>query len=338
MLEFKKNYCLKKHNTFGINVKAKHFVSFSCEEQLKAIVNSEIFHNNKTCIIGGGSNILLTKDFDGLILHNTINKIHILEDNEEFVIVEVGGGVNWHKFVEWSIDLNLSGIENLALIPGSVGASPVQNIGAYGMEVKDTITKVYTFDIKKKSTKIFNNQECRFEYRNSIFKSTLKDKIIITKVEFKLSKIPLNKTTYGSIKDELNNLKLNPSPKNIAKAVINIRNKKLPNPIKLGNSGSFFKNPIISKNKFEALKEEFPEIIGYQISTNKIKLAAGWLIENAGMKGFRDNNVGVHKMQALVLVNYGNANGEDIMNLAKKIQKIILEKYGIQIEPEVKIL
>ena len=157
-------------------MKAKHFVSFSCEEQLKAIINSEIFHNNKTLIIGGGSNILLTKDFDGLILHNTINKIHVLEDNEEFVIVEVGGGVNWHKFVEWSIDLNLSGIENLALIPGSVGASPVQNIGAYGVEVKDTITKVHTFEINKKSTKIFNKQECRFEYRNSIFKSTLKDK------------------------------------------------------------------------------------------------------------------------------------------------------------------
>ena len=338
MLEFKKNYCLKKHNTFGIDVKAKHFVSFSCEEQLKAIINSEIFYNNKTCIIGGGSNILLTKDFDGLILHNTINKIHILEDNEEFVIVEVGGGVNWHEFVQWSIDLNLSGIENLALIPGSVGASPVQNIGAYGMEVKDTITKVHAFEIEKKAIKIFDNQECRFEYRNSVFKSILKDKIIITKVEFKLSKTPLNKTTYGSIEEELYTLKLKPSPKNIAKAVTNIRNKKLPNPIKLGNSGSFFKNPIISKNKFESLKKEFPQIVGYQISNNKIKLAAGWLIENAGMKGFRENNVGVHKKQALVIVNYGDANGKDIMNLAEKIQKIISEKYGIQIEPEVKIL
>ncbi|MEC7646228.1 MAG: UDP-N-acetylmuramate dehydrogenase [Bacteroidota bacterium] len=338
MLEFKKNYCLKKHNTFGINVKAKHFVSFSCEEQLKAIINSEIFYNNKTCIIGGGSNILLTKDFDGLILHNTINKIHVLEDNEEFVIVEVGGGVNWHEFVQWSIDLNLSGIENLALIPGSVGASPVQNIGAYGMEVKDTITKVHAFEIEKKAIKIFDNQECRFEYRNSVFKSILKDKIIITKVEFKLSKTPLNKTTYGSIEEELYTLKLKPSPKNIAKAVTNIRNKKLPNPIKLGNSGSFFKNPIISKNKFESLKKEFPQIVGYQISNNKIKLAAGWLIENAGMKGFRENNVGVHKKQALVIVNYGDANGKDIMNLAEKIQKIISEKYGIQIEPEVKIL
>ena len=338
MLEFKKNYCLKKHNTFGIDVKAKHFVSFSCEEQLKAIINSEIFYNNKTCIIGGGSNILLTKDFDGLILHNTINKIHVLEDNEEFVIVEVGGGVNWHEFVQWSIDLNLSGIENLALIPGSVGASPVQNIGAYGMEVKDTITKVHAFEIEKKAIKIFDNQECRFEYRNSVFKSILKDKIIITKVEFKLSKTPLNKTTYGSIEEELYTLKLKPSPKNIAKAVTNIRNKKLPNPIKLGNSGSFFKNPIISKNKFESLKKEFPQIVGYQISNNKIKLAAGWLIENAGMKGFRENNVGVHKKQALVIVNYGDANGKDIMNLAEKIQKIISEKYGIQIEPEVKIL
>ena len=338
MLEFKKNYCLKKHNTFGIDVKAKHFVSFSCEEQLKAIINSEIFYNNKTCIIGGGSNILLTKDFDGLILHNTINKIHVLEDNEEFVIVEVGGGVNWHEFVQWSISQELSGIENLALIPGKVGASPVQNIGAYGIEVKDTITKVHAFTIEKKRTQIFSNKECEFEYRNSVFKSTLKDKVIITKVEFKLLKTPLNKTSYGAIKDELQSLNLKPSPKNIANAVINIRNRKLPNPEEIGNSGSFFKNPVVSTKKFESLKKDFPNIVGYKLSKNETKIAAGWLIEKIGFKGYRDGDSGVHKNQALVLVNYGKASGKEIMNLAQKIQKTIFRKFRIQIEPEVNIL
>lgn len=338
MPEFKENYCLKKHNTFGINVKAKYFVTFNSTEKLKDILNSEIYQNNKTCVLGGGSNILLTQDFDGLILHNKIEDIDILEDNKESVIVEVGAGTNWHKFVQWSIDQDLSGIENLALIPGSVGASPVQNIGAYGMEVKDTITKVHTIEIEKKAIKIFNNKECGFEYRNSIFKTTLKDKIIITKAEFKLSKTPLNKTTYGSIEKELHTLKIEPSPKNIAQAVINIRNRKLPNPEELGNSGSFFKNPIISIDKFESLKTDFPEIVGYKISDKETKLAAGWLIEKAGLKGLRDGDAGVHKRQALVLVNYGNASGKEIINLARKIQKTILEKYGIQIEPEVKIL
>jgi len=281
---------------------------------------------------------LLTQDFDGLILHNKIAGICILEDNEEFSIVEVGAGVNWHEFVQWSVSQELSGVENLALIPGTVGASPVQNIGAYGMEVKDTITKVHAFEIKKRTTKTFSNEECKFEYRNSVFKITLKDKIIITKVEFKLLKTPLNKTTYGAIEEELKILKLNPSPKNIANAVINIRNRKLPNPEELGNSGSFFKNPIISTSKFNSLKKDFPDIVGYKISDNETKLAAGWLIEKAGLKGYRDGDAGVHKNQALVLVNHGNASGQEINNLSRKIQKTILEKYGIQIEPEVNIL
>jgi UDP-N-acetylmuramate dehydrogenase len=320
MSDFKENYGLKKYNTFGIDAKAKYFVSFDSIIELKNILQSEIYSSNKTFILGGGSNILLTKDFDGLILHNKIAGICILEDNEEFVIVDVGAGVNWHDFVLWSVSQELSGLENLALIPGTVGAGPVQNIGAYGMEVKDTITKVHAFEIAKSTIKIFSNEECKFEYRNSIFKVALKDKIIITKVEFKLLKTPLNKTTY------------------IAEAVVNIRNRKLPKPTELGNSGSFFKNPVISTDKFEALKKDFPEIVGYKISELETKLAAGWLIENAGLKGYRDGDAGVHKNQALVLVNYGNASGTDIYNLAKKIQKTILEKYSVHIEPEVNIL
>lgn len=338
MPEFKENHCLKKHNTFGINAKAKHFVEFDSLMQLKDIIDSEIYNNNKVFFLGGGSNILLTKNFNGLILHNKISGICILKDNKEFTIIEVGGGVDWHHFVEWSINQELSGIENLALIPGSVGASPVQNIGAYGMEVKDSITKVHGFEIEKGTTRIFSNEECKFGYRDSIFKSELKDKIIITKVEFKLSKTPLNKTSYGTIKEELKALKLNPSPKHIANAVINIRNRKLPNPKKLGNSGSFFKNPVISTSKFEALKKDFPNIIGYKISEIETKIAAGWLIEDSGFKGYRDGDAGVHKDQALVLVNYGEASGKDIINLAKKIQTTILNKYKIHIELEVNIL
>ena len=338
MPDFKENYGLKKYNTFGIDAKAKYFVTFDSIIELKNILQSEIYSSNKTFILGGGSNILLTKDFDGLILHNKITGICILEDNEEFVIVEVGAGVNWHDFVLWSVSQELSGLENLALIPGTVGAGPVQNIGAYGMEVKDTITKVHAFEIAKSTIKIFSNEECKFEYRNSIFKVALKDKIIITKVEFKLLKTPLNKTTYGAIQDELKALNLKPSPRHIAEAVVNIRNRKLPKPTELGNSGSFFKNPVISTDKFEALKKDFPEIVGYKISELETKLAAGWLIENAGLKGYRDGDAGVHKNQALVLVNYGNASGTDIYNLAKKIQKTILEKYSVHIEPEVNIL
>lgn len=336
MPNFKENHCLRKYNTFGIDAKAKYFVEFDSLNELKSILDSEIYNNN-SLVIGEGSNILFTKDFDGLILHNKIAGICILENHDEFVIVEVGAGVNWHEFVKWSVSQKLSGVENLALIPGKVGASPVQNIGAYGMEVKETITKVHAFEIKKKRTQIFTNEECKFEYRNSIFKLKLKDKVIITKVEFKLLKNPLNKTNYGAIEEELKRLNLKPSPKNITDAVVNIRNRKLPDPKELGNSGSFFKNPVVSTNKFNSLKKDFPKIVGYKISEDKMKIAAGWLIEKAGLKGYRDGDAGVHKNQALVLVNYGKASGKKIMNLAKKIQKTIFQKFGIQIEPEVNI-
>lgn len=338
MPKFKENYCLKDRNTFGVDAKAKYFTTFDSIIELNNILDSKIYNTNKTFMLGGGSNILFTQDFDGLIMHNKIKGIQILEDNQESVIIEVGGGVDWHEFVQWSVSQELSGVENLALIPGTVGASPVQNIGAYGMEVKDSITKVHTFDTQNRKTRIYKNEECKFAYRSSIFKVKLKNRIIITKVEFRLLKTPLNKTTYGAIEEELNSLNLHPSPKHIADAVINIRNRKLPNPATLGNSGSFFKNPIISTIKFKELEQEFPQIVGYKVSDNETKIAAGWLIENAGLKGYRDNDAGIHKNQALVLVNYGNASGREIVNLAKKIQETILNKYGIKIDIEVNIL
>ena len=338
MPEFKNNYCLKKYNSFGVDAKTRYFIAFQSTDELKDILNSKIYHKNKSFILGGGSNTLFTKDFEGLILYNKIPGICILEDNKDFIITEVGSGVNWHEFVQWSINKELSGIENLALIPGTVGASPIQNIGAYGMEVKETITKVHALDLKKGKIRIFNNEECKFKYRKSIFKTRLKNKTIITKVEFKLSKKPLNKIAYGTIKKELDLLKISPSPKNIATAVINIRSRKLPDPRELGNSGSFFKNPVISTHKFESLKTTFPTIVGYKISESEIKLAAGWLIESAGLKGLKHGNAGVHKNQALVIVNYGNATGKEIITLAKKIQKTVLEKFGVQLQPEVNIL
>ena len=338
MPKFQENYCLKNLNTFAIKAKTKYYTTFKSINELENILSSKIYKNNKSFILGGGSNILLTQNFNGLILHNKILGIEILDNTEKHTIVKVGAGVIWQDFVDWSLDKNLSGIENLSLIPGSVGASPVQNIGAYGVEIKNYITKVITFDLEKNTTRIFSNKECQFEYRNSIFKMELKNKILITHVEFKLYKTNINEISYGDIQQELKKLKLNPSPKNISTAVINIRNKKIPNPKILANSGSFFKNPIISTEKFNSLKKDFPEIIGYKVSENKTKVAAGWLIENAGLKGYRNRDAGIHKKQALVLVNYKNASGKDILNLANKIQKIIFEKYKIQIVPEVNIL
>ncbi len=332
------NYSLKNHNTFGVAAKAKYFASFSSEDQLAELLKDNICKTESLFILGGGSNILLTQDFDGLVLANNIKGIEIITENEKSTSIAVGAGEIWHDFVLWSIQKNLSGIENLALIPGLVGASPMQNIGAYGAEVKDVITKVRYIEIESGKQKSFTNSECNFSYRNSIFKDELKGRVVITEVVCKLSKTPLNNTKYGAITDELKRLNKEPSPQSIAQAVINIRSSKLPDPKVLGNSGSFFKNPIIETIWFKKLKKDFPEMVGYKISETQTKIAAGWLIDNAGLKGYRKADAGVHKNQALVLVNYGNATGLEIINLAKEIQEIVKEKYGIQIEPEVNIL
>jgi len=332
------NYPLKHHNTFGIAAKAKYFANFSSEGELAELLKDDICKTEPLLILGGGSNILLTQDFDGLVLANNIKGIEIITEDEESTNIIVGAGEIWHDFVLWSIRQNLSGIENLALIPGLVGASPMQNIGAYGAEAKDVITKVSYIEIETGNKKSLTNSECNFGYRNSIFKNDLKEKVVITKVVYKLSKTPLNNTKYEAITDELKRLNKEPSPQSIAQAIINIRSGKLPDPKVLGNSGSFFKNPIIETTQFEKLKKDFPEIIGYRISETQTKVAAGWLIDNAGLKGYRKADAGVHKNQALVLVNHGNANGSEIIDLAKEIQETIKDKYSINIEPEVNIL
>ena len=332
------NYSLKNLNSFGIDIKAKLFSNFKSENELIKLLFDKSLEDKPIFILGDGSNTLFTKDFNGVILANKINGIEIISEDQASMTIRVGAGENWHDFVLWSIEKDLSGIENLALIPGLVGASPIQNIGAYGTEVKDVITKVNYVELDTGFKKELSNYECKFKYRNSIFKNQLKDKTVVTYVTYKLSKKPLNNIQYGAITDELKRLQKDPSPASIAEAVINIRNKKLPNPKLLGNSGSFFKNPIINNKDFKKLKNIFPNIISYKISNTHTKLAAGWLIEDAGYKGYRLGDAGVHKNQALVLVNYGQASGKDILDLANMIKEKIKAKYGFNLEPEVNIL
>ena len=338
MVLIHKNFSLKSLNTFKIDVKTKYFTEFKSVKQLKQIINHELFTIDSFLILGEGSNILFTKKFEGIILKNNIKGIDIISEDSKYLSVKVGAGEIWHDFVLWSVNKNLSGIENLALIPGLVGGAPIQNIGAYGCEVKDTITEVEYLDIYKKEIVVLKNKDCKFSYRESIFKKDLKNNIIITNVTFRLSKKHLNIISYGTVEDEIKKMKTVANPKSISKAVIKIRNRKLPRPSILPNAGSFFKNPIVSLKKLNKLKKQFPDIVHFPLTKEKFKIAAGWMIEKIGYKGYKKNNVGVHKNQALVLVNYGKADGIDIFLLSKEIQKKIKEKFDINLETEVNIL
>ena len=335
-MQIQTDFSLKNYNTFGIEAKAKQFVSVSSIAELKEI----LVQNNPIFILGGGSNMLLTQDIQKLVLHVNLKGIEIVETNEDFAIVKAQAGENWHEFVLYCIEQNLGGIENLSLIPGNVGTTPIQNIGAYGVEIKDTMLSCEALNLKTLEIETFTNADCQFEYRESIFKKELKNQYIITSVSFKLStKKHKVSTTYGVIGAELqkNNIE-NPTLKDISNAVIAIRQSKLPDPKELGNSGSFFKNPIISKEAYENAKALHPEMPHYVVSETEVKVPAGWLIEQAGFKGKRFGDAGVHKNQALVLVNYGAATGAEIVALSKNIQKTILEKFGIAIEAEVNII
>ena len=330
------NISLKNYNTFGIDVKAKRFVNIHSIVELQKLLSKE----KDLFLLSGGSNMLLTHDIEKLVVHIDIKGISIENENENSVEITVNAGENWHEFVLWCVENNYGGIENLSLIPGKVGTCPIQNIGAYGIEVKDTITKVSVVEIETGKIKNFTNEECKFGYRDSIFKNDQKDKFIIVTVSFRLTKKNhVFHTSYGAIEAELTSQKSGSQTlKNISEAVINIRKSKLPDPKELGNSGSFFKNPLISSTHFEKLQLEFPTIPNFKISETVVKIPAGWLIEQAGFKGKRFGNCGVHEKQALVLVNYGNATGVEILNLAKKIQKTILEKFQIELEIEVNII
>ena len=337
-MKIEQNISLKPFNTFGIDVTANYFVSVSTIEELKQILSLKEYPNK--LILGGGSNMLLTKNFDGLVIHINLKGIEIVSQDDDFVFVKANAGENWHEFVVWCINNNFGGVENLSLIPGNVGTAPIQNIGAYGVELKDVFESCETISIEKQNLETFKKPECHFDYRNSVFKSEVKGKHIITSVTFKLSKqnhrLHIN---YGTITSELEVMQItNPTIQDISRAVISIRESKLPNPKVIGNSGSFFKNPLVSKTHYHNLLQNFEDLPSYAVSDNEVKIPAGWLIEKAGFKGKRFGNYGVHKNQALVLVNYGNANGNDILSLSQLIQKTIKQLFDISIEAEVNIL
>jgi len=333
-LKIQQNISLKPYNTFGIHANAKRFITVNSVKELKEIITSE----KSLFLLGGGSNILLTGDLEKLVIHLNTKGIIVNDFDENEVLVTSEAGENWHELVLWCVSQNYGGLENLALIPGNVGTSPIQNIGAYGVEIKDVFQQLEALEIETGKTKIFTNADCDFGYRNSVFKNELKGKYIIVNVTFKLTKKNHNiNISYGAIKDLLTD-KENPSIKEIADAVIAIRQSKLPDPKKIGNSGSFFKNPVISSDLFKELSEKHPEIPHYRISENEIKIPAGWLIEQCGFKGKRFGDAGVHEKQALVLVNYNNATGKEIYDLAQKIQQKVLETFNISLEIEVNII
>lgn len=338
-MEFKENYSLKNLNTFGINAYCRYFTEFNTIDNVREILEHQISKTHQKLILGGGSNILFTKDFNGLVLKNNISGIEKIKEDPHHVYIKAGAGVNWHSFVMYCIENDLAGVENLSLIPGNVGASPMQNIGAYGVEVKDVIESVHGIFMDDLSDFSLTNSACQFAYRESIFKHELKNKAIITHVVYRLNKTPKFNTSYGAIEQELDKMGIKDlSIKAISDAVCNIRKSKLPNPAEIGNAGSFFKNPAVDKTTFEKLKNHFKDIPNYPQADGSIKIAAGWLIEQCGWKGFRKGDYGVHKLQALVLVNYGNAKGEDIYRLSEDILQSVKNKFGITLEREVNII
>lgn len=337
-MEIQIDYPLKDLNTFGINVNSRYFVSISSVEQLKKVLVTDIARNNSLLIMGGGSNILFTRKYPGLIILNQIKGIEITDETNDSALISAGGGEVWHDLVNFALSQNLGGIENLSLIPGSVGAAPIQNIGAYGVELKEVMESLSTIELATGEERTFNNTECDFGYRNSVFKKELRDKYLITNVRLRLSKQPKLNTSYGAINSLLEEKGIdNPGIADVSNAVIEIRQSKLPDPAKLGNAGSFFKNPVVDKIDFEGLKLNFSGIPGY-INANAVKIPAAWLIEQCGWKGKRFGAVGVHDKQPLVLVNYGNGTGEELKNLAEDIKTSVADKFGIKLEAEPRII
>ncbi len=347
-MQIQENISLKKHNTFGINVLAKYFSSFKTVDEMAELLETKYLSvaNCRLLILGGGSNILFTKNFDGLVLKNELKGIEIIKEDEEYMYVKAAAGENWHQFVLFCISNNWCGVENLSLIPGNTGASPMQNIGAYGVEIKDVFYSLEAYHKIDKRIFTFSLSDCEFGYRESVFKRKYKDQFVITSVTYKLKKHPVFNTSYGAIEQELERMEIKRlSVKAISDAVINIRSSKLPDPSEIGNAGSFFKNPEIEMKHFDKLKINYANIVGYNLPNGNIKLAAGWLIEQCGpdgtgasWKGYREGNAGCHTKQALVLVNYGNAAGSEIFNLSENIIASVSEKFGVVLEREVNII
>lgn len=338
-MKLKKNQSLKSYNTFGIEVYAQCFLEVNSVSEINSALDFVQKNQLKLLILNGGSNLLFTQDFDGLVLKINLKGIEIVKETEDVVFVKVQAGENWHDFVQWTLQNDFGGLENLSLIPGNAGTAPMQNIGAYGVEIKDVMAELSTLEIATGNVKTFANLDCKFGYRESVFKNELKNQFILLDVTFRLTKKKHQlRTSYGAIQSELKNLKIeNPTIQNVSQAVINIRQTKLPNPKELGNSGSFFKNPVITKSQFEEIQKKYPEISAYP-SGDLVKVAAGWLIETTGWKGKRIDDAGVHEKQALVLVNYGEATGQEIYNLSQKIMDDVKHKFGIELEREVNIV
>ncbi len=335
MIRFFEDYSLKSHNTFGVDAKSKYFFEFTEPEDLEIFLNSnKTWRNEPLIVLGQGSNILFLNDFDGLIIRPNVPGIKTVYEDKNYEWIEVGAGEIWDELVQYAVSYELGGIENLSLIPGTVGAAPVQNIGAYGQEVCNSVQKIKGYDLEKGIPGEYSVEECRFEYRNSIFKSYLKNRFIITSVIFKLSKFPEFNPSYGQLEKMVRG-KGEVNMANIRKTIIEIRSSKLPDVKKLGNAGSFFKNPLVDLETAEKIKSEYDDVPFYQGDKGKVKLAAGWLIEKAGWKGVREGNTGIHDKQALVIVNYGNATGKEVFNLSEKIRESVLEKFGVNLEREV---
>lgn len=334
-----RNPFLTAYNTFHLPVRASEMAVIESASDYEKLFEDYDLKKQRILVIGEGSNILFRNDFDGLIITSVMDRISILDQNAKYAWIEADAGLNWHKLVMETIQMGFQGLENLSLIPGKVGAAPMQNIGAYGVEIAQFIDTVVAMDIRTGKTLTFSKEECRFGYRTSIFKTSFKDKLLIRSVRLRLNKIPEYNITYDRVRETLDLLGAGEiTAASISRAVIEIRQNKLPDPGRIGNAGSFFKNPVIDRTDFEGLKAEFPDIVGYNTGTNEVKIAAAWLIEQCGWKGRRINGAGVHQQHALVLVNYGGATGMEIYALSEKIRDSVAGKFGIVLEREVNII
>jgi len=335
----KENVSLKPYNTFGIDAQCRYFFEINSTNDFLTLLNDPVYISNKKLVIGGGSNLLFTKDFEGLVLKNNIKGIHIIFADDKDVIIKSGAGEDWHELVLFCIGNNMSGLENLSLIPGCVGASPMQNIGAYGVEVKEMFESLEAYSLTSGEKKIFNREDCNFGYRESVFKNKYKGQFLITSVSFRLKKHAVLNTSYGAINNELAAMGIvSPTIKDVSAAVIQIRKSKLPDPRETGNAGSFFKNPEVPEKKYIDLKVVFPDLVAYPLANGYYKLAAGWLIEQSGLKGFEMNGAAVHFKQALVLINKRNASGKAVFELSEHVMKTVLDKFDVVLEREVNII
>lgn len=330
---------LKPYNTFGITVFCDYFVEINSINEFRELTKNDIYQNNEKLIIGGGSNLLFTKDFKGIVIKNNLKGKQVVSENEESVIVKIAAGENWHQFVMWCIDNGFCGLENLSLIPGCVGASPMQNIGAYGVEIKELFVELDAYDMKDGSLRTFYKADCNFGYRESVFKHAYKNQFFIGSVSFRLRKNPIVNVSYGAISAELESAGIiNPTIKDVSNAVIRIRKSKLPDPAETGNAGSFFKNPEVSSSIYSGIMEKFPDLVAYPLPNGNFKLAAGWLIEQCGLKGHEHNGAAVHLKQALVLINKNNCSGNDVYELSSYVMRKVFDKFGVTLEREVNIV